>query len=334
MSATVAATTPDPLAAAGGRAPRPPYAVLVVLAGACAAGLLVALPWLVNAYLISLAATALVMAVLAMSTQLLAGVAGLPPLGQAAYLGIGAYAAAAVARSVTTSGPAQLAAAALAGAVAAAVTGLLAVRGRNTTFLMITFAIGELMHAAAVHWAPGGSEGVHTPPTVPLPGLPAIQRDGWTYLYVLACAAVLAGGVGLLMRTRFVLTLRATAAHEPRMRACGHDINRLLLASYTIAGGLAGAAGALLVAIHRYVAPGDLAFGVSALALAAAVIGVGSMTGACAGAVLLVAARDWAGGLLGGYGTTVLGLLLITMAYLPRHRLPLLGAGISGRRQA
>jgi len=44
----------------------------------------VTLPWLVNGYVIALAATALVMAVLAMSAQLLVGWAGLSPLGQAA----------------------------------------------------------------------------------------------------------------------------------------------------------------------------------------------------------------------------------------------------------
>lgn len=291
----------------------------------------VALPWLVNAYLVSLAATALVMAVLAMSAQLLVGLAGLPPLGQAAYLAVGAYTAATVA-AVTSLGPAQLAAATAAGAIAAAVTGLLAVRARGTTFLMVTFGVGELLHAAANQWAPGGSEGTHTPPVIALPGLPPMVRPGWVYLYVLACTLLIGVAVAILVRTRFALLLRGIAAHEARVQAAGHHTTRMLLAAYTLAGGIAGAAGALSIAVTRYVSPADAAMSISALALAAAVIGSGSMTGACAGAVLLVAARDWAGGLLSGHGPTLLGLLFLLLAYLPRHRLAGLTTRLTGSR--
>ncbi|MEU7171568.1 MULTISPECIES: branched-chain amino acid ABC transporter permease [Micromonospora] len=290
-----------------------------------------ALPWLVNAYVISLAATALVMAVLAMSAQLLAGLAGLAPLGQAAYLVVGAYTAASVA-TLTGLGPLQLLAAAAAGALAAAVTGCLAVRARGTTFLMVTFGLGELVHAAANQWAPGGSEGTHAPPVVALPGLPAMVRPGWVYLYVLACTLLIGAAVAGVARTRFALLLRGIAAHEPRVQGAGQHTGRLLLAGYTIAGGIAGAAGALLIAVTRYVSPADAAMGVSALALAAALIGSGSMIGACAGAILLVAARDWVGGLLGGYGPTLLGLAFLLLAYLPRHRLAGLTSRLSGRR--
>ncbi|QOC94403.1 branched-chain amino acid ABC transporter permease [Micromonospora craniellae] len=289
-------------------------------AGAVGLAAAVALPWLVNAYLVSLAATALVMAVLAMSAQLLAGLAGLAPLGQAAYLVVGAYTAANVA-TLTSLGPVQLLAAAAAGAVAAAMTGVLAVRARGTTFLMVTFGLGELIHAAANQWAPGGSEGVHAPPVVAMPGLPAMVRPGWVYLYVLACTLLIGAAVAVVVRTRFALLLRGIAAHEPRVQAAGQHTGRLLLAAYTIAGGIAGAAGALAIAVTRYVSPADAAMGVSALALAAALIGTGSMTGACAAAILLVAARDWVGGLLGGHGPTLLGLAFLLLAYLPRHRL-------------
>ncbi|MFI7517652.1 branched-chain amino acid ABC transporter permease [Micromonospora echinofusca] len=299
--------------------------------GALGLAAAVGLPWLVNAYLISLAATALVMAVLAMSTQALAGLAGLAPLGQAAYLSVGAYTAASIA-TLTNLGPVHLLAAAAAGAIAAAVTGLLAVRARGTTFLMVTFGLGELIHAAANQWAPGGNEGVHIPPVIALPGLTAMVRPGWVYLYVLAATLLIGAVVAILVRTRFALLLRGIAAHEPRVQAAGHHTSRLLLAAYVLAGGIAGAAGALLIAVTRYVSPADAAMGISALALAAALIGSGSMTGACAAAILLVAARDWAGGLLGGHGPTLLGLAFLLLAYLPRHRLAGLPTRLPGRR--
>ncbi|MEU7823014.1 branched-chain amino acid ABC transporter permease [Catellatospora sp. NPDC049133] len=297
----------------------PARAVLATAALATA----VALPWAANAYLVSLASTALVMAVLSMSAQLLAGPAGLAPLGQAAYLGVGAYTAALVADTVTALGPVQLIAASAAGAIAAAATGLLAVRTRAVTFLMVTVALAELLHVAALSLAPvtGGSEGRHVPPVVPLPGLAPLASDGLTYLYLLATTVVIVGCIAALMRTRFVLALRAASDHEPRLRASGHPVGRQLLAAYTIAGAIAGAAGAMLTTAHQYVSPADMAFGSSALALAAAVLGVGTMPGAFAAAIALVAVRDWLGGTT-GHGIALIGLLLIAAAYLPRHDLP------------
>ncbi|WP_047892197.1 branched-chain amino acid ABC transporter permease, partial [Micromonospora sp. RV43] len=320
-------------ASTGTRSRRPGRLPSWSLPAAGVAGLVaaMALPWLVNAYLVSLATTALVVAVLAMSAQLLSGWAGLAPLGQAAYLVVGAYTAASIA-TLTSLGPVQLLAATAAGAVAAAVTGLLAVRARGTTFLMVTFGLGELVHAAANQWAPGGSEGVHAPPVVALPGLPTMVRPGWVYLYVLACTLLIGVAVAAVVRTRFALLLRGIAAHEPRVQAAGHHTGRLLLAAYVLAGAVAGAAGSLAIAATRYVSPADAAMGVSALALAAALIGSGSMTGACTGAILLVAARDWIGGLLGGHGPTLLGLAFLLLAYLPRHRRAGLTTRLSGRR--
>ncbi len=320
--------TPDP-AGAGRRARR-----LRWCAATAAAIAAVALPWLVNAYIVSLASYILVIALLAMSTQLLVGVAGLPSLGQAAYLGVGAYTAAVLARTVTTSGPVHLAAAVAAGAGAAAVTGVLAVRVRGITFLMITFAIGQLAHAAAVQWTArsGGSEGLHTPAVVPLPGLPPLELDGYAYLYVLACAAALATALAVLLRSRYGLALRGIADHEPRMQASGHPTGRYLLAAYGAAGALAGGAGALLVAAHRYVSPADLSFEVAALGLLAAVLGTGTMPGACLGAVLVVASRDWLGGILGGHGMAMVGLLLLAVVYAPRRKLGRLLQRVRGGR--
>ena len=295
-----------------------------VAGGGAVAGLSVAvcLPWLANAYLVSIASTALILAVLAVSAQLLSGVAGLPSMGQAAYAGIGAYTAAILARTVTPAGPVHLLAAAATGALVAGAVGVFAVRTRAITYLMVTIAVGQLVHVAAVQavTVTGGSDGLRTPPTQAWPGGPALRLDGHTYLYVLACVLLLAVAVGWLRRTRFVLVLRAVAEHEPRARACGHHSGRHLWAAHTIAGGIAGIAGALAVTAHRSVTPTDLSLDVSALAVVAAAIGVRSMPGAALAAIVLVAVRDLTGGILVGYSLTALGVVYLTVAYLPRHR--------------
>jgi branched-chain amino acid transport system permease protein len=276
----------------------------------------VALPAMVDAYTIYLATTALVLAVLAMSTQLLVGVAGLPAFGQAAYFGVGAYTAALLAGAGVTAGPVQLAAAATTGAVAAALTAPLVLRTRATVFLMTTFAVQSLTATLAQQWSLiGGDEGLHTPPVTIWPGAAALIHPGHVYWYVLAAVGVLGAAVAVLLRSRLGLMLRGCADHEPRMAALGHRVTAELAAGYTCAGALAGAGGALLVAVNRYVSPADLGFEVAALTLLAAAIGAGTMTGAVAGAVAVVAARDWLGGSTGGHGPALLGVLFLSVAY-------------------
>jgi len=295
--------------------PGPRQALPVAAAIVAAVGL----PFVVDSYLVSIAATAIVLAILAMSTQLLTGVAGLPSLGQAAYLGAGAYTAALLATTGVTNGPAQLAAAALTGGIAAAVTAPLLLRTRGVVFLMASFGVAELTRTIATQWArvTGGDDGVHTPPVTVWPGLPPLAGDGYRYLYCLACLCALAAGTAVLMRSRLVLALRGVADHEPRMAALGHHVDATLTRAFIAAGGLAGAGGALLVAAHGYVSPADLGLDVSAMALLAAAIGMRSMRGAVAGAVLVVTVRDLAGAETGGHAPALLGAVFLLVAYRP-----------------
>lgn len=293
-------------------------------AAGAAAVLAVALPLLLNAYTVSLATNAIILALLALSTQLLAGVAGLPTFGQTAYLAVGAYTAALLAHTGVTSAVLQLAAATAAAAAAAAATAPLALRTRGPVFMMVTFAIAELAVITASKWTSltGGDEGMTVAPiTLPIsvPDAPAgtgITNDGSLYWYALAVFAVAAAAVGWLLRSRLGLALRGCAAHEPRMAALGHPVTAELTAAYTAAGALAGAAGAVLTAAHRYVSPADFGFDAAAMALLAAALGAGRMRGAMLGAVAVIATRDLAGtALTDGHGVALLGGLFLAVAY-------------------
>ncbi|HET6212890.1 MAG TPA: branched-chain amino acid ABC transporter permease [Micromonosporaceae bacterium] len=293
-----------------------------LLAPAATAGL-VAAPWLLDSYAISLASRILVLGLLAMSVNLLTGVTGLPTLGQAAYFGVGAYAAALVARAWTQIGVLHLAIAMVVAAAVAAVTGVVAVRARGVVFLMLTLAIGELTYSAALQWdtVTGGSDGRATPAVTPFWGLPAVTRDGHVYLWILAAFLALFAVVAAVVRSPFGLALKGVRDNEARLRADGYPVTRYLLVAYAVAGGLAGAAGALWVSLQRFVSPSDLGFQVSAMALIAVVLGgLGSMWGAVAGTALVVIARDYLGGKLtgelSGRGSLLLGLVFVAAVYL------------------
>ncbi|HET8662329.1 MAG TPA: branched-chain amino acid ABC transporter permease [Micromonosporaceae bacterium] len=319
------------MTATTGTVTRPPApGRLAVLAIAAAVVVLGVAPWVVDSYVISLASKVLVLGLLAMSVNLLTGVAGLPTLGQAAYFGVGAYAAALTARTVTQAGLVQLAVAVAVSAAVAAVTGIAVVRTRGITFLMLTLAIGELAYSVALEWSSvtGGSDGRAAPHVVPLPGMGELRLDGYIYLWVLAVFLVLFALVSAVVRSPFGLALRGIRDNEARLRAAGYPVTRYLLGAYTFAGGLAGAAGALWISSQQFVSPSEVGFTVSAMALIAVVIGgLGSMSGAVAGTAVVVLTRDYIGGQLDGRGPLLLGIVFVLAVYL-------LPRGLAGLRTA
>lgn len=293
------------------------------LPGILVIAVLFALPWLIDSYAISTMSRILVFGLLAISVNLLTGVTGLPTLGQSAYFGVGAYTGAIVATTLSDLGPLQLVLAALAGALAAAVTGPVAVRGRGVSFLMITLAIGEIAYSAAgrLDSLTHGSDGYSgIPPVVPWPGAASLVQDGLVYYYVLVFFLVLYAAVAVLVRSPFGLTLRGIRDNEARLRAVGYRTTAYALTAYCISGALAGAAGSLWTSAQRFVAPGDMGFEVAALALLAVVIGgLGSMWGSVVGAALVILTRDYVGGYVAGHGTLLLGVLFVVAVYaLPR----------------
>lgn len=296
---------------------------------AAVAVLLVLVPWVFGTFTVMTFTRALVFAVLAMSVNLLTGVAGMPTLGQAAYFGVGAYAGALVGIHWSELGIVQLVVATLAGVVAALLTGPLAIRGRGVAFLMITLAIGEIGYSAAgrLDSVTGGSDGLSgIPPVVAVPGSQGLVNEGLIYYYVLVVAVVAFLAVAVLMRSPFGLTLRGLRDNESRLRAVGYRTDTYALAAYVWAGGLAALAGSLWTSSQRFVAPGDLGFEVSALALLAVIVGgVGSMWGACLGALLVVFTKDYLGQLFSGHAPLLLGALFVITVYL-------LPKGIAGGR--
>ncbi|KRF09337.1 hypothetical protein ASH00_06850 [Arthrobacter sp. Soil782] len=308
-------------------APRPAFrlfvAVVILL-------ILVALPFFLAPYPLSLAGRALAFGLLVVSVDLLTGVMGMPSLGQVAYFGAGAYTAGLVGIHLSSSGLVQLLIGTLAGAALALLTGAVAVRTAGIVFLMITLAIGELAHigvdSLSVVGASNGLAGI--PPVSVLPGGEPLTVPGYLYWWVLAvfvigfCAAV------ILNRSPLGRSMRGVRDGELRLRALGQNTYSVKLIAYTIAGGVAGAAGTAWVAQTQFISPGDLGFDMAAFALLSVVLGgAGSLWGPVIGAGLVIFVRDWLGGYIEGRGTLLLGVVFVIAVYV----LPRGVAGIKGR---
>ncbi|MBL1286284.1 ABC transporter permease [Streptomyces sp. For3] len=300
---------PRPRGAARRAAP-----LLVLLA------VLAALPWVLDAYTLSLAGSALALGLLAVSVTVLTGYAGLPTLGQTAPFAVGAYATANLAQAGWTMGPVQIALSALAAALFSALTGPAVIRARGTTVLMITLAVGELTGAVVnrLKSVTGGADGlVGFPATQALWGGEGMFEESELYTFALVVAAVAVAVTLLVLRSPAGKLLTGTRGAEARMRASGHPVGRYLLVAHICAGALAGVGGSLMVTVQQYLSPADVGFEIAAFALLAAVIGgTTSVIGALMGAGLIVVTRDWVAGSWPGHGPLLLGVLFVAAVYL------------------
>jgi branched-chain amino acid transport system permease protein len=295
--------------------------------------LLAAAPLFLDDYRVFLLTEILIFGLFAASLDLLIGYTGLPSLGHAGYLGVGAYAAGLLALHETRNVFAQLAVATLAAAVAALATGLLAVRSRGIYFLMLTLAFGQLLWQLALNWnsVTKGSNGLFG---VPPPALgttdDTLRTNERFYWYVLA--VFLAGYLllRLVVGSPFGRALVAIRENEARMSSLGYNVPLYKLAAFTIAGAVAGYAGALALQQPKYFSPEGMSFEVSALAVVALIVGgQRSLLGPVLGAAFVYVFRDQLSDVLAQHWRLVHGAVFVLVVYL----LPggLVGAGRSLR---
>src|ERR1043166_7453323 len=153
---------------------------------AAIAALAIVVPF-TSSFVILLATRALAFSILVMSLDLLLGFTGLASLGQAAYLGVGAYLTAILATryqfGLGWSFWTVIVLGAVAGAATAALFGLIAIRASGVYFLMITLALGQCVWGLAYRWnsLTGGDNGLNLPGR-PTFGIAMASDLNWFYL--------------------------------------------------------------------------------------------------------------------------------------------------------
>ncbi len=275
-----------------------------------------------NSFVILLVTRALILAILAMSLDVLLGFTGLASLGQAAYLGVGAYLTAILATKygfglgwgfwlVIVLGM-------LLGAATAAVFGLFAIRASGVYFLMITLALGQCVWGLAYRWnsLTGGDNGIN------LPGRPAfgIQlSDDVTYFYVvfgffLAALVILY----VLIKSPFGRSLEGIRERELRMRILGYNTWLHKYIAFIIAGGFGGLSGVLWAHANGIVSPEDVVLTTSVDALLMVVLGgAGTLVGGAIGAGVVVLLREYVSTLVPWWQYVLGGLYVLIILYLP-----------------
>ncbi len=266
-----------------------------------------------------------IVALFAVSLDLVLGYAGIVSLGHAAFFGIGAYAAALFAKHVMPDPLAGLAVGIACATVLGAICSATIQRGSDLTRLMVTLGVGLILLELAnkLDWLTGGADGLQGVVMGPLLGTFAFDLSGrtaaWYSLTVLLLLFVLA--------RRFVHsplggTLMAIRDNRLRAMAIGIPVTARLGVVYTVAAAMAGAAGALLAQTTGFASLDVFEFHRSADVMLILVIGgTGWLWGGVAGAIVFKLMQDALSAITPQYWTFWLGLFLVVLVLVGRDRL-------------
>ncbi len=266
-----------------------------------------------------------ILALFALSLDLLLGYAGIVSLGHAAFFGFGAYTAGLFAIHVSPDPVPGLLASAFAAGILGFATSFLVLRGSDLTRLMITLGVALMLYELAnrVAWLTGGADGLTGMTVGPVLGL--FEFDLWgrtAYLYSLAVLFLATLAARRLVRSPFGLSLRAIKGNPLRASSIGIQPERRLVAVYTVAAIYAGLAGALLAQTTQFVSLDVLAFHRSADGLLVLVLGgSGYLYGGLFGAVVFKVMHDWISALTPQYWLFWIGLFLVVVVMVGRDRL-------------
>jgi branched-chain amino acid transport system permease protein len=275
-----------------------------------------------NSFVILLATRALAFAILVMSLDILLGFTGLASLGQAAYLGIGAYTTAILATRfqfglgydfwlVVLLGT-------LFGAALAAVFGLLAIRATRVYFLMITLALGQCVWGLAYRWnsLTNGDNGINLRQR-PKFGIDLANEVTFFYL-VFAFFAVSLLAMFVLVRSPFGRSLTGIREQELRMRILGYNTWLHKYIAFVIAGAFGGLSGVLWAHTAGIVSPENVVLTTSVDALLMAVLGgAGTLVGGVIGSFIVFFLREYLSTVVWWWQYVLGGVYVLTILYLP-----------------
>jgi branched-chain amino acid transport system permease protein len=266
-----------------------------------------------------------IVALFAMSLDLILGYAGIVSLGHAAFFGFGAYAAALFAKLVMPDPTAGLLVAVLLCAALGAIASITILRGSDLTRLMVTLGTALLLLELAnkLDWLTGGADGLQGVVMGPVLGLFEFDLYGRTAAwYSLAVMLVLFLLMRRLVHSPFGATLKAIRDNRLRAMAIGIPVISRIAVIYTVAAAVAGAAGALLAQTTGFASLDVLAFDRSADVLLMLVIGgVGWLYGGVAGAIVFKLLQNWLSAVTPQYWMFWIGLILVLLVLVGRDRL-------------
>ena len=267
-----------------------PATIFLVLA------LLPTVTWITGgSYLISVGSRVMIFAIAAVALDLLVGYAALISFGHAAFIGLGAYAVGILSAYGFTDALVSLPVALAVSAAYAFLTGLVCLRTKGVYFIMITLAFGQMAFFTASSLAPfGGDDGLTIAARNTFAGFPVLRNERVFYYIVFFCLLGTYLFCRALVASRFGRVVRGAKENPIRVSTLGFDVYRFQLATYVMAGALAGLSGFLLANAAEFVSPAYMSWQRSGELIVMVLLGgLGSLDGAVIGAAVYLLTEEW-----------------------------------------
>ncbi len=272
-----------------------------------------------NYFLVTLFTRILILALAAVSLNLIMGFGGMVSFGHAAYLGIGGYVVGILAKEGINSGFVQWPLALIVSGLFALGVGALCLRTRGVYFIMITLAFAQMVYYVAIGLDRyGGDDGLTINKRSQF--IDAVNLSNKTVFYYV-CFALLLAVVYLVWRlvnSRFGLVIQGARSNDRRMRAIGFPTFRYKLVCFVIAGVLCGLSGVLLANHTSFISPAMMQWTRSGDLIVMAVLGgMGSVFGPVVGAVAFLLLEEVLSSVT-EYSGIILGPMLLGVVLFAR----------------
>ena len=258
--------------------------------------------WSGQAFYLDLATRLVILAIAAVSLNLILGYGGMASFGHAAFIGIGAYCVGIPAYHNTYGGFELIASyngvlhivlAVFISALFALVTGIICLRTKGVYFIMITMAFAQMAFYFFVSIDTyGGDDGlvIDTRSELAL-----ISLDDPLQLYLMSYVSLVAAMsiVHMISNSRFGMVLRGAKGNEERVITLGYNIFAYKLTAYVISGAMCGYAGALLGNFTTFISPQMMGWTRSGELMFMVILGgAGATIGPVVGATLFILVEE------------------------------------------
>ncbi|HEU0148872.1 MAG TPA: branched-chain amino acid ABC transporter permease [Bradyrhizobium sp.] len=272
-----------------------------------------------NIFILTLFTRIVILALAAVSLNLVLGYGGMPSFGHAAYLGIGGYAVGMLAQEGVGSGFVQFPVALAASALYALVIGALSLRTRGVYFIMITLAFAQMAYYVASGLARyGGDDGLTVYKRSDFGGLIDLGNRTQFYYLCLGCLLATVLLIWRIVNSRFGLVVQGLRSNEQRMQAIGFPSKRYRLVCFVISGTLCGLAGALLADNTDFVSPAVMYWTRSGDLIVMVILGgMGTLFGPVIGAVVYLLLEELLSQIT-EYWALIMGPLLLLVVLFGR----------------
>jgi ABC-type branched-chain amino acid transport system, permease component len=238
-------------------------------------------------FMLTLFTRIVIMAIAAVSLNLILGYGGMVSFGHAAYIGVGGYAIGILAHHGITEAWIQWPVALIGSALVALLIGLLSLRTKGIFFIMLTLALAQLVYYLGNGaYAYGGDDGLTILQRTDLGGLLDLNDKETLYYLCWVLLVIVLWLTYRVVNSRFGMVLQGAKSNDRRMATLGFPVFRYRLTAFVISGTICGLAGILTATYTDFISPAMMHWTRSGDLIVMVVLGgMGSLFGPLFGAV-------------------------------------------------